>query len=254
MEAEPEALKALAVAIRTYAVKNRGRHGRDGSDFCSTTHCQRFGGSAAGADSRIADAVRTTAGQVLLDHSGHAADSYFGASCGGETANLGTLWGKHPPEYLEGVRDEFCVTGPHATWTDVISRADLLRALQSDARTDTGSRLDQIAITKRDETGRAEFIKLEGEQDKTIRGWDFKIIVGRVLGWNLLKSSRFEISRNGSNFVFRGSGFGHGLGLCQEGAHVMATRGTSYERILEKYFPGDADWDETWRLRRSTVR
>jgi SpoIID/LytB domain protein len=238
LEAEPEALKALAVAIRTYAVKNRGRHSRDGFDFCSTTHCQRFGGDVARAGSRLPDAVRATTGQVLLDHQGQTADSYFGASCGGETANLGTLWGKNPPEYLQGVRDEFCVTGPHATWTDVISRADLLRALQSDARADVGSRLDQILITKHDESGRAEFIKLEGEQAKTIRGWDFKIIVGRVLGWNLLKSSRFEVSRRGSNFVFHGSGFGHGLGLCQEGAHVMAARGVSYERILEKYFPG----------------
>ena len=101
-----------------------------------------------------------------------------------------------------------------------------------------GSRLDAISISKRDETGRAEFVTLAGERSRTVRGWDFKIIVGRVLGWNVLKSSRFEIARSGSNFVFRGSGFGHGLGLCQEGAHVMAARGSSYERILEKYFPG----------------
>src|SRR5207244_4307043 len=92
--------------------------------------------------------------------------------------------------------------------------------------------------SKRDETGRAEFITLEGERRKSVRGWDFKIIVGRVLGWNLLKSSRFEVSRAGSNFIFRGSGFGHGLGLCQEGAHVMAARGVLFQRILEKYFPG----------------
>ena len=134
----------------------------------------------------------------------------------------------------------------------MISRADLLRALQSDSRTDVGQRLDQIVVSKRDETGRAEFITLEGEQRKIVRGWDFKIIVGRVLGWNLLKSSRFEVSRSGSNFVFRGSGFGHGLGLCQEGAHVMAARGASYQRILEKYFPGTA-WDETAATRRRDV-
>ena len=120
----------------------------------------------------------------------------------------------------------------------MITRNDLLRALQSDSRTDVGHRLDKVVVNKRDETGRAEFITLEGEQRKIVRGWDFKIIVGRVLGWNLLKSSRFEVSRSGANFVFRGSGFGHGLGLCQEGAHVMAARGASYQRILEKYFPG----------------
>jgi stage II sporulation protein D len=257
LEREPEALKALAIAIRTYAVRNRGRHAKDGYDFCSTTHCQRFAspesrgtsptareGSLTDAlpDGRAADAivaaVKATEGQLLLDDHGQPADVYFGASCGGETANLGTLWGVNPPEYLRGVRDEYCLSGPHATWTDVIARADLLRALQSDVRTDVGARLDQITVNKRDETGRAEFITLEGEHRKTVRGWDFKIIVGRVLGWNVLKSSRFEIARTGSNFVFRGSGFGHGLGLCQEGAHVMAARGASYQRILEKYFPG----------------
>jgi SpoIID/LytB domain protein len=183
-------------------------------------------------------AVRATEGRVLLDNRGQLVDSYFGASCGGETANVGTLWGVTPPEYLRGVRDEFCLSGPHAHWTDTISRADLLRALQSDSRTNVGSRLDQAVVSKRDQTGRAEFISLEGEHRKSVRGWDFKIVVGRVLGWNLLKSSRFEVSRAGSNFIFRGSGFGHGLGLCQEGAHVLAARGVGYQRILEKYFPG----------------
>src|SRR2546425_2848609 len=250
METEPEALKALAIAIRTYALKNHGRHAKDGYDFCSTTHCQRFvggsptvregAGDAQGTlpDGRISAAVRQTEGQILMNERSQPVDSYFGASCGGETANIGTLWGKSPPAYLRGVHDEFCISGPHANWTDMISRADLLRALQSDARTNVGSRLDQITLSKRDETGRAEVITLDGEHRKIVRGWDFKIIGGRVLGWNLLKSSRFEVSRHGSNFMFRGSGFGHGLGLCQEGAHVMAQRGTNYQRILEKYFPG----------------
>jgi SpoIID/LytB domain protein len=238
MESEPEALKALAIAIRTYALKNAGRHAKEGYDFCSTTHCQRFVRSTAAPDPRLIAAVRATEGQVLVDDRGQVIDSYFGASCGGETANVGDLWGVTPPAYLRGVRDEYCESGPHANWTDSISRADLLRALQSDSRTDVGSHLDKVLVSKRDETGRAEFMDLEGEHRKTVRGWDFKIIVGRVLGWNVLKSSRFEVSRAGSNFVFHGSGFGHGLGLCQEGAHVMAARGAGYQKILEKYFPG----------------
>lgn len=175
---------------------------------------------------------------MLQDDHAQPIDAYFGASCGGETANVRDLWGVTPAFYLRGVRDEYCVAGPHAKWTDTISHADLLRALKSDSRTDIGKRLDQVFVSQRDETGRAEFIMLEGEQRKIVRGWDFKIIVGRVLGWNVLKSSRFEIARSGSNFIFRGSGFGHGLGLCQEGAHVMAARGASYEKIPQKYFPG----------------
>src|SRR6185369_16364883 len=80
VESEPEALKALAIAIRTYALKNRGRHATNGYDFCSTTHCQRFVGANATTSTRIADAVRATEGQVLIDDHGEPIDAYFGAS------------------------------------------------------------------------------------------------------------------------------------------------------------------------------
>jgi len=82
--------------------------------------------------------------------------------------------GVTPPEYLRGVSDEYCLSGPHAHWSDTITRADLLRALQSDTRTDVGTRVDQVLVSKRDETGRAEFITLEGERRRSVRGWDFQ--------------------------------------------------------------------------------
>jgi SpoIID/LytB domain protein len=232
-------LKALAIAARTYALKNFGRHRSEGYDFCTLTHCQRFI-NPAGAQSRpaVVAAVRETAGMYLSDEKGLIADSYFSASCGGATANLQTLWGVRAPKYLRGVHDEYCATMPHHTWTDVIPATKLLKALRSDARASPGATLSDVTVARRDVTGRAELITIEGEHRRTVSGWDFKIIVGRALGWNLLKSSRFEITRAGSNFIFRGSGFGHGLGLCQEGAHVMAQRGADYRRILAKYFRG----------------
>jgi stage II sporulation protein D len=239
-EAEPEALKALAIAVRTYALKNRMRHEKEGFNFCTTTHCQRFQvatGSRPPAN-RIVDAVRSTAGEVLIDDQGRVAEAYFGASCGGATANVGTLWGGDSPAYLRGVPDDYCAAMPHSHWTDVIPRTQLLAALRSDPRTDVGDRLDDVSISRRDKTDRAELITLTGEKRIVVRGWDFKLIVGRALGWQRLKSSRFSVQRNGSDFVFHGSGFGHGLGLCQEGAHVMAQRGVDYRRILAKYFPG----------------
>jgi stage II sporulation protein D len=150
---------------------------------------------------------------------------------------LATLWGGSAPAYLKGVRDEYCPSEAHHSWTDVISQTQLLKALQTDPRTNVGGRLVNVSILRTDASGRAELIAIEGDRRVVVRGWDFKIIVGRALGWNLLKSSRFEIARSGSNFIFRGSGFGHGLGLCQEGAHVMAARGASYRQILDKYFP-----------------
>ncbi|HUS11952.1 MAG TPA: SpoIID/LytB domain-containing protein [Pyrinomonadaceae bacterium] len=239
LEREPEALKALAVASRTYTLKNLGRHLRDGYDFCTTTHCQRFPAADldTGVDSEVVAAVQATRGETLNDSENQVADAYFSASCGGATANKGTLWGGSAPPYLRSVPDEFCRTQAHHNWTDVISQAQLLKALQTDPRTNVGERLTSVIIVRTDASGRAELIAVEGERRATVSGWDFKIIVGRALGWNLLKSSRFEIAHSGSNFIFRGSGFGHGLGLCQEGAHVMAERGASYRQILAKYFP-----------------
>jgi stage II sporulation protein D len=239
MESEPEALKALAIASRTYILKNLGRHARDGYDFCTSTHCQRYRqlDSAGYVSPLILEAVEATRGEILRDENNELADSYFSASCGGATADLATLWGGNAPPYLKGVHDEYCTSGAHHSWTDVISQKQMLKALQTDPRTNVGERLIDVSVSRTDASGRAELITVEANRRITIKGWDFKIIVGRALGWNLLKSSRFKISRSGSNFVFRGSGFGHGLGLCQEGAHVMAARGATYRQILAKYFP-----------------
>jgi stage II sporulation protein D len=252
VETEAEALKALAVVVRTYALKNLGRHARDRFDFCDTTHCQRFT-PVRDESARpefyelVHRAVSETAGEVLRDPRGGVAESYFSASCGGRTADISKLWGvRAPPPYLRGVRDDFCA-GANETWTDVIAAPQLLRALRADERSDTGARLDSVHVVRRDETGRAELVELAGERRRVLRGWDFKIIVGRTLGWNVLKSSRFDVSRSGSAFVFRGTGFGHGLGLCQAGAHVLATRGSTYREILKQYFPGTNIGDAGFR-------
>lgn len=244
VEDELEALKALAVAARTYALKNLRRHADEGYDFCDTTHCQRY--LLTVADERnharfknlFKRAVTETAGETLRDEEGRVADAYFHAACGGMTADIETLWGTtDAPGHLRGVNDEYCAAAPHA-WVNVIPAAKLAKALRGDSLSDVGANLENVTVTGRDRTGRVEFLLLEGESTRRLRGWDFKMIVGRALGWNILKSSRFEVTRDGSDFIFRGTGFGHGLGLCQEGAHEMAHRGLSYRRILEHYFPG----------------
>jgi stage II sporulation protein D len=243
VEDELEALKALAVVSRTFALKNMGRHARDRFDFCNSTHCQRYVNvlsESARADfyNLLHRALQETAGEVLLDGQGRIADAYFSADCGGRTASLNSLWGAPAPVYLRGVPDQYCASAPERNWTNTIPVRDLIRALHGDPRSDVGARLQSVRVIKRDASGRAEMIALQGERSRTLRGWDFKIIVGRTLGWNILKSTRFEVARAGLNFVFRGRGFGHGLGLCQTGAHVMARRGASYQQIIKQYFPG----------------
>ncbi|MEP7336768.1 MAG: SpoIID/LytB domain-containing protein, partial [Acidobacteriota bacterium] len=241
IEKEFEALKAQAVISRTFALKNMRRHAREGYDFCSTTHCQRFVVPNQTLHAAARRAVTATRGEILRDRSGAPVDAYFSAACGGVTANIESLWGVEAPEYLRGVRDDFCRAMPHRSWEQTIPAAQLAKAMQSDERTDVGPQLKNITVSKRDATGRAEWMTIEGERPVKmlkVRGWDFKLIVGRVLGWQMVKSSRFDVSRAGDGFVFRGGGFGHGLGLCQEGARGAARRGMSYRQILSFYFPG----------------
>ena len=243
VESQPEALKALAVVARTYALKNLRRHARDRFDLCDTTHCQRY--TPVRDESARPDfyelahrAVRETAGEVLRDARGRTAEVVLQRRVRrSHGRRLEALGGPASPAYLRGVRDESC-DALAETWTDVIPSAQLLRALRADERSDVGARLDAVRVLKRDHTGRAEVVSLEGERRRLVRGWDFKIIVGRTLGWNVLKSSRFEVARAGSAYVFRGSGFGHGIGLCQTGAHASAARGAGYRQILARYFPG----------------
>lgn len=254
VEDEPEAIKAMAIAARTYALKNIGRHREQGYDFCSTTHCQRF--ESTEPRTAMTAAVRETAGLVLRDDWDELAEAYYSASCGGMTANLKSIWNAEAPAYLRGVRDGYCNSGSHYRWTDVIPSAKLLTALRSDPRTDVGETIRDIAVSKQDRTGRAELLTLVGDRSRSISGWEFKLIIGRVLGWQFVKSSRFTVSRSGSEFVFRGGGFGHGLGLCQEGSHVMAERGQSFQQILAHYFPGTRVWGdaETRRWRAGSTR
>jgi stage II sporulation protein D len=238
IEKEFEALKAQAVVSRTFALKNMRRHAREGYDFCSTTHCQRFVVPNDKLHAASRRAVIATRGEILRDRSGAPIDAYFSAACGGVTANLESLWGVEAPEYLRGVRDDFCRAMPHRRWEQTIPASQLARAMQSDERTDVGPRLKNIAVSKRDTTGRAEWLTIEGARLVKVRGWDFKLIIGRALGWQMVKSSRFDVSRAGDGFVFRGGGFGHGLGLCQEGARGAARRGMNYRQILSFYFHG----------------
>lgn len=238
VETQVESLKALAVVSRSYAVQNLRRHANEGFDFCSTTHCQQFWLGNTPTREIVRRAVTQTSGEVLQDRQGQIAETYFHAACGGQTANLETLWGARGAQHLRGVRDDYCAQRPNRNWTCEITATQLAQALRVDARTEVGARLDNITVLQRDASGRAQTLAVSGERRRVLSGWDFKMLVGRKLGWQYLKSSWFEVARRGERFVFNGHGFGHGLGLCQEGAHVMAERGMSYKQIVTFYFPG----------------
>jgi stage II sporulation protein D len=95
-------------------------------------------------------------------------------------------------------------------------------------------------VASRDESGRAAELELDGETPRRIRGDALRAIMNRAFGVQSVMSTRMAITqhRAGEQYRFAGSGFGHGVGLCQVGAAARARRGDSLERILAVYYPG----------------
>jgi len=218
-----EALKAMAVAARTYALHFGSRHKAEGFDFCDTTHCQdvRLGNESE----RVRAAVAATGGELLW-YQGQAAATYYHRSCGGEIEDARSLDPDLHAPYLRRHQDEFCARIPDE-WHVEISKSDLSRAL--------GHQVTSVMIVERSESGRVQKLAISG---RPVTATDFRLAIGRALGWDKVRSDLYEERDLGAMISFRGRGQGHGVGLCQTGADVMGEEGRSYREILAYYYPG----------------
>jgi len=224
----PEALKAIAVAIRTYAARFRGRHAREGFDVCDSTHCQVL--RLADANPAWRAAADETEGELLW-YEGEPAYAYHHASCGGMLEDGRIMLGRAVP-YLRQHADEVC-TAAGSDWDAQIDKIDLRRAL-----TQAGFRLgtsDGVAVTDRDRSGRTRRLLVGGAP---VDATSFRLAIGRELGWNKVRSELYEVSDQGESVIFRGRGRGHGVGLCQTGAQLRGEQGADYREILSFYYPG----------------
>lgn len=224
-----EGLKALAVAIRSYATRFRERHKAEGFDFCDTTHCQflRLEASAA-----VKAAVQQTSGEMLWDR-GSALAAYYHKDCGGQTEAAGTVWPDQRSEELVSVTDPYCGRDAQ-TWRAEIGRTELARALH-DAGIAVPGRFTRVTVAGRTPSGRAAALEFDGVR---VPASSVRFAVGRTMGWQKLKSDWYQVAVQGDQFVFSGRGVGHGVGLCQTGAAAMASQGKSYREILGFYYAG----------------
>ena len=224
------AQQALAITARTFAIANRNRHRAEGFDLCDTTHCQVV---------RPATAVTTraavaTSGRVLL-HQGQPAFVFYSASCGGQTELASRVWpGAADYSREPSLEDDACAGEP--AWTSEVRVADVERALRAAGH--KGSRLRDLRVLSRNESDRVARLRVDGFAPGEISGHEFRMALGRVAGWQSLKSTAFDVDRTSGGYRFRGRGFGHGVGLCVIGAGRRAARGASAEDILRFYFPG----------------
>ena len=212
-----EYLQAMAIAIRTYAVRFQGK-AHEGHDFCDTTHCQDLRLSAVTAlQTRAAQA---TEGLLLWDQ-GRVAATYYHAHCGGHSAS------SPHGRYLPAKPDPYCTAKGNDVWQVHYTRTELGRALDQAA-------VAGLRVTKRSESGRAETVLVNGQ---ALHATNFMNAINRRFGWRV-KSLLFDIREEGAGFVITGRGRGHGQGICQVGAMRMAEIGKSYRDILAFYYPG----------------
>jgi len=226
----PAALEALAIAVRTFAIANLGRHRSDGFDLCDLTHCQVVG--AATAATRQAAAA--TAGQILT-YRGQPASIFYTACCGGQSELPSDVWPRAQDQpFLTRRKDAACRNLPE--WISEVAASELLRALR--AAGFRGETIRNLRVTRRSGSGRAAVLTIDGLAPDQITGDDLRFAVGRTLGWQLLKSTAFDLKRTASGYRFTGRGSGHGVGLCVIGSARMAAEGRSATKILAEYFPG----------------
>ncbi|MCX5793903.1 MAG: SpoIID/LytB domain-containing protein [Elusimicrobia bacterium] len=229
-----EALKAQAVVARTFAYHHLGKYRKSGFDLTSDTRSQVYGG--VGADNEaVRRAVAETRGEVL-GFKGELLDVYYHACCGGHTADYGQVWGQGAtaPVPLRGVKDRYCAKSPLGRWRVLVSKADVLAALQS--RRLVGGRLKSFRLGRRDGAGYLRtFLADIGGEAVVVSAEAFR----KAVGPTVLRSLRLRSAKLRRQGVeFEGAGSGHGVGLCQWGARMQADAGRGYEKILQYYFPG----------------
>ncbi len=219
------AQQALAIVIRTFAAANRHRHRAEGYDLCDTTHCQVMRSVLPSAR----EAAAATAGQILLDK-GAPAFVFYSAHNGGTPALASEVW-PGATDYAPAEAQDACHDEPG--WSNVIAARDMERALRAAG---LSGRLRGVSIVDRTPSGRAGRLRVDGFTPNTITAHEFRMAVGRTLGWQLVRSTAFNVTRDGAEYRFDGVGYGHGVGLCVVGAGRRAARGETAATILRAYF------------------
>ncbi len=220
-----EYFRAQAVVARTYVYRNIDRHVLDGYNLCDDTHCQVYPGIIT--DSTIINACQTTADRVIIDRDSMLIVSAFHANCGGVTASSSDVWvAKYP--YLISVKDPWCSYSRSSAWKASVPLSEWNAFLK----------------TKKVEPGQetALFSPAGSQPTRAIGNNVAGIHISRedVRQRFNLRSSFYTLTLSGDSITVVGRGYGHGVGLCQDGARAMAAGKMKYDQITGFYYPGTA--------------
>jgi len=243
-------------------------------DVCADDHCQRYQGIMKIVSKQVEEAVRETRGMVIT-YQDEICDARYSKACGGLTEDFDTAWDNERVPYLTSISDAsilhqsirteeeasawilsepeaYCHTKDEGLlkkilpdfdretkdffrWRVEYSQTELEEILREKSGFDFGT-LKEIVPLRRGPSGRISRLKIIGSKRGIVVGKELEI--RRWFSRSHLYSSAFFVMNEGERFIFHGAGWGHGVGLCQIGAAVMANQGFSVEKILRHYYQG----------------
>jgi len=221
-----EYYKVQALMSRSYAFRNKNRHEKEGYQLCDAVHCQAYHNRCRYTPS-INEAVNATRGEVIVDENDKLITTYFYANCGGQTSDASYVWNTDVA-YCQPFVDTFCIHTHQANWEKRISKYKWEKYIRDEFGVDLNNPgISEYAYNFVQEQRKAFYI----HPSLGIPLRDLRTEFG-------LKSTFFNVSLEGDEVILKGKGFGHGVGLCQEGAMEMAKLGYHYSQIALYYFSG----------------
>ena len=218
-----EFYKVQAILARTFALSHLQKHAPEGFNLCDHTHCQAYFGKTTELD--IMKAVTDTKGKVVVDDNLNLIDAAFHSNSGGQTANSEDVWGSKL-SYLRSVNDTFSTKMPNAKWERKMAKEDWLSYLK-------------LKHNYPIQDSNARWLALTFKQDSRkpfLEANNVRVPLKNVRTDLQLKSTFFSVVAVGDTVIFKGKGFGHGVGMCQEGAMRMAKLGYKCPEVINFYY------------------
>jgi len=240
-----EALKAQAVAARTYAYTHLGSRKLLGFDVYADTRDQVYNGKND-EDSLVNEAILATS-NIVIKYNGNLIEAYYHSTCGGKTESV-EVWGQDGKPFLAAVSDStergvFCELSRYMRWEEKFSKTEVVKLFSKNAvnakvdKIFPFSKVEQILITEKFPSGRVKrFVVFTNNGSFEVFGDKVRWLFQR--DGKILPSSLFRIAQNDNGYTISGSGYGHGIGMCQFGVIARAKAGQKFDEILKAYYTG----------------
>jgi stage II sporulation protein D len=211
--------KVQSIMSRTYLYAHFDRHAKDGFNMCDGVHCQAYKGLQTRC-AIIKKSIAQTDGILVIDKDKKPIAPTFSANCGGQTSNSEDVW-KNKLPYLRSTKDTYCRHSHGANWTKKIPLAQWKAFMNQNGLYSNSNK---------------DFNFSQSIRKKYYTVGKNKIELTRIRQQFGLRSAFFSVQVYGNEVLLTGRGYGHGVGVCQEGAMRMAAAGISYQKILQHYY------------------